>query len=224
MFRNAIWIVLCLGILLMAQASHALTLKEAFEAAPAAHGYDRYVELEPGATYTGGLLVGRIYSPVTNSFIMEEEGLDVKIVGGGAILDLQGEQICMSYCSNRLDIEDCVIINGNVRFRGDNSIEPLRPEGSVRYVTFHQPHDYGVRIQGAGDGILVERNIFVDVVDTGLDYIPSTGMAGTLIPTGTAVAASVQTGDYGFPDVVENWTYFSNPADNDVPLHHFSFL
>lgn len=225
MFRNAFCISLGLWLFISAQAAPATTLNEAFEAAPAAGGYDRFMELDPGATYTGGLLIGRIYSPITNSFIMEEEGQDVKIVGNGAILDLQGEQICMSYCSNRLDIEDCIIINGNIRFRGDNNMGlPLRPEGSVRFVTFHQPHDYGVRLQGAGAGILIERNIFVDVVDTGLDFVPSTGMAGPLLPTGTAVAASVQMGNYGFPQIVENWTYFSNPNDNVVPLHHFSFL
>ncbi len=223
MLRYVFWALLGFAALLTNQSA-AITLKEAFEAAPAANGYDRLVELEAGATYTGGLLVGRIYSPITNSFIMEEEGLDVKIVGHGAILDLQGEQICMSYCNNRLDIEDCIIINGNVRYRGDNSVLPLRPTGSVRYVTFHQPHDYGVRLQGAGEGILIERNIFVDVVDTGLDYAPSTGIAGSLIPTGTAVAASVQFGDYGYADVRQNWTYFSNPVHNEVPLHHFSFL
>lgn len=218
-------ILFCLGFLIFSPAVSAITLKEAFEASPAANGYDHFVELETGVTYTGGLLIGRIYSPVTNSFIMEESGLDVKITGNGAILDLQGEQICMSYCSNRLDIEDCIIINGNVRFRGDNNLGlPLRPVGSVRYVTFHQPHDYGVRLQGAGAGILIERNIFVDVVDTGLDYVPSTGVAGILLPTGTAVAASVQTGDYGLPDVRENWTYFQNPIDNAVQLHHYSFL
>ncbi len=225
MFRTAIVILIILGTLISFQGAYALTLKEAFEASPAANGYDRYVELEPGATYTGGLLIGRIYSPVSQRFIMEEEGVDVKIVGNGAILDLQGEQICMPYCSNRLDIEDCVIINGNVRFRGDNHQGlPLHPVGSVRFVTFYQPHDYGVRLQGAGSGILIERNIIVDTVDTGLDFIPSNGVAGTLIPTGTAVAASVQTGSFGFPDIRENWTYFSFSADNDVPLHHFSFL
>ena len=218
-------VVFCLVALFSAQTASAITLKEAFEASPAAEGYDRLVVLEAGATYTGGLLIGRIYSPVTNSFIMEEEGLDVKIVGNGAILDLQGEQICLSYCSNRLDIEDCVILNGNVRFRGDNHQGlPLHPVGSVRFVTFNQPHDYGVRLQGAGQGILIERNIFIDVIDTGLDFIPSTGLEGELLPTGTAVAASVQVGDYGYPDVRENWTFFQDPVENAKPLHHFSFL
>jgi len=219
------WSLFFLCILLLTQPTSAITLKEAVETSPADNGYDHFVELVPGTIYTGGLLIGRIYSPITNSFIMEEEGLDVKIIGNGAILDLQGEQICMSYCNNRLDIEDCVIINGNVRFRGDNHPDlDLIPVGSVRYVTFHEPHDYGVRLQGAGSGILVERNIFMDVVDTGLDFIPSNGMFGTLIPTGTAVAASVQSGDYGFPDIRENWTFFPNPDINDNPIRHFSFL
>jgi len=218
-------VLIFLGYIFFAQAASAITLKEAFEASLPASGYDRYVELESGETYTGGLLIGRIFSPVTNRFIMEEEGQDVKIVGNGAILDLQGEQICLSYCNNRLDIEDCIIINGNVRFRGDNSQDlPLHPVGSVRFVTFHQPHDYGVRLQGAGAGILIERNIFVDTVDTGLDFVPSTGIEGSLIPTGTAVAASVQVGDYGYPDIRENWTFFQNPPVNDIPLHHYSFL
>ena len=212
-------------LLVWAQSSVALTLKEAYEAAPAANGYDRYVELETGVTYTGGLLIGRVFSPVSNRFLMEEEGLDVRIVGNGAILDLQGEQICMSYCENRLDIEDCIILNGNIRFRGDN--DPglaLQPVGSVSYVTFYQPHDYGVRLQGAGSGIVVERNIIFDTIDTGLDFVPSTGIAGDLIPTGTAIAASVQVGDYGLPVLQDNWTWFSDPHLNGVPLHHFSFL
>ena len=211
-FSVALFFVMTLG---WGQAQ-AITLKEAYEAAPAANGYDRYLELENGVTYIGGLLVGRIFSPVSNRFIMEEEGADVRIVGNGAVLDLQGEQICLSYCDKRMDISDCIIINGNIRFRGDN--DPglsIRPTGSVKQVTFYQAHDYGVRLQGAGQGITVERNLIIDTQDTGLDY---------LIPTGTAIAASVQTGDYGVPDVRENWTYYGDPDLNPIPLHHFSFL
>lgn len=203
----------------------AVSLKEAVEAAGSGGGYDRWVELQTGVTYTGGLLIGRVYSPVTNAFLVQEEGLDVRIVGNGAILDLQGEQICMSYCDNRLDISDCVIRDGGVRFRGDN--DPglaLQPSGSVRYVTFVSPQDYGVRLQGAGAGVTIERNLIIDTLDTGLDFVATTGIPGTLLPTGTAVAMSVQTGDYGLPEVRENWTFFGNPDLNGFPLHHFSFL
>nr|MEE4266600.1 hypothetical protein [Candidatus Krumholzibacteria bacterium] len=222
---RSVYLALLFVMTFLVAQSPAITLKEAYEAAPAANGYDRYVELENGVTYTGGLLVGRVFSPVSNRFIMEEEGADVRIVGNGAVLDLQGEQICLSYCDNRMDISDCIIINGNIRFRGDN--DPglsIRPTGSVKFVTFYQAHDYGVRLQGAGQGITVERNLIIDTQDTGLDYIPTNGVAGDLIPTGTAIAASVQTGDYGLPDVRDNWTYYGDPDLNPIPLHHYSFL
>ena len=211
--------------LLLPSPSAAITLKEAYEAAPAANGYDRYLVLENGVTYTGGLLVGRVFSPVSNSFLLDELGEDVGIVGNGAVLDLQGQQICMSYCDNRLDISDCVITGGTVRFRGDNDFgTDLVPQGSVTNVTFFEPHDYGVRLQGAGGDISITRCLFIDVVDTGLDFVPSTGIAGDLIPTGTAVSASVHTPDYGTPWVAENWTYFGDSEINADPLHHFHFL
>lgn len=225
MSRWSILVLLLVGVLPGPGNAWAVSLKEAYEAAPAANGYGRWVELQTGVTYTGGLLIGRVFSPVTNSFIMQEEGLDVAIVGNGAILDLQGEQICLSYCDQRLDISDCVILNGGVRFRGDNDQGlALRPVGSVRHVTFVAPQDYGVRLQGAGAGITIERNLIIDALDTGLDFVPSTGIAGTLLPTGTSIAMSVQTGDYGVPDVRDNWTFFGNPDLNGYPLHHFSFL
>jgi len=220
-----ILIMTSLILLLWGGRAQAATLREAFEQAGPLNGYDRWVELETGAVYTGGLMIGRVYSPVTERFVMEEEGLDVRIVGNGAILDLRGEQICLSYCGRRLDISDCVITGGGVRFRGDN--DPgldLQPVGSVRHVTFYRAHDYGVRLQGAGTGITLERNLIVDTVDTGLDFVPSTGMPGPNLPTGTAIAMSVQTGSYGWPDVRENWTFFSDPALNGDDLHHFSFL
>jgi hypothetical protein len=54
--------------------------------------------------------------------------------------------------------------------------------------------------------------------------VPSSGITGPLLPTGTAIAMSVQTGSYGLPVVKDNWTYFGNPALNVEALHHFSFL
>ena len=63
----------------------------------------------------GGLLVGPLLIPETGIFA-GEPGCDVFIRGNGAVLDLRGGQICISYCDNRLDIEDCVIVGGNVRY------------------------------------------------------------------------------------------------------------
>jgi hypothetical protein len=212
-------------ILALAGPATAVTLKEALQAAPAGGGYDRYVVLQTGVVYEGGFLVGATWDDDRQIFRDDEPGFDVKIVGNGAILDLQGQQICVSFCRSRLDIEDCIILNGGVRFRGDRTPQVDRvPNGSVRYCTFYQPHDYAVRLQGAGSGITLERNIVVDTQDTGLDYVIWSGAAGENLPTGICFAPSVQTGEFGVPQMFDNWTYFHDPTANADPLYHYAFL
>lgn len=208
----------------LAVACPATTLQAVFEAAPALHGYDRYLELETGVTYHGGLLIGATWDDERQQFL-PEPALDVKIVGQGAILDLQGQEICVSFCSNRLDLEDCIILDGGVRFRGDADLSTDRtPEGSVRHCTFYRPRDFAVRLPGAGAGVLLERNVVVDPMDTGLDAVVWSGLAGPNLPTGIAFGLSVQTGTYGLPTVQDNWTWFSDPHLNDDLLHHYGFF
>ena len=145
MFRTVTLLIAILAVSLPV-SSRAVTLREVYEAAGPGGGYDRDVVLETGQVYTGGLLIGPILSPLSWK-LDGESGQDVRITGNGAILDLRGEQICISYCENRLDIEDCIILNGNVRFRGMNTSEYVEiPTGSVRYCTFYGPHDYGVPV------------------------------------------------------------------------------
>lgn len=217
-------VLVCILAFLVTAPSGAVTLREAYEAAGPGSGYDREVVLETGVTYTGGLLIGPVYSNMT--WLMDgEPGEDVRIVGNGAVLDLRGQQICISYCENRLDIEDCVILNGNIRFRGINTASyVLIPEGSVRYCTFYQPHDHGVRLQGAGDGVTLERNIVVDAVDTGPDFLYTHGSSNDWLPTGSSFAPSIQTGYYGTPVIRDNWSWHSNPAANVDSLRHFVLL
>ena len=208
-----------------AAAPPPIPLRAAFEAAPALHGYDRYLELETGRYYTGGLLFGPTWDEDRTRFQEAELGCDVMIAGNGAILDLEGEQICISFCNNRLDIQDCIILNGGVRFVGDNSVDVRRvPEGSVRYCTFYRPAEYAVRLQGAGAGVLCERNLVVDAVDTGQDVLIWTGITGNNLPTGLSFGLSVQTGAFGLPGVHDNWTYHTDPRTNEDPLRHFGFL
>lgn len=215
---------LALIIVLLASGAAATTLQAAFEAAGPQQGYDRFVVLEPGVIYHGGLLVGATWDDDRQQFL-PEPGIDVMIEGNGAILDLQGQEICISFCGNRLDLVDCIVLDGGVRFRGDAHPEVDRtPEGSVRYCTFYRPRDYAVRLQGAGDGVVLERNLVVDPVDTGLDYVVWSGVAGPNLPTGIAVGLSVQSGTYGTPWVADNWTWHSDPVLNDDPLYHYVFL
>jgi hypothetical protein len=217
-------LALLIGLALPGSAAAGLSLKEAVDAAGPAHGYDKYVVLETGVTYTGGLLIGPVLSGI--SYLLEgDPGLDVCIVGNGAILDLQGQLLCISYCNNRLDLEDCVVIRGGIRFRGMNdATHPVQPIGSIRYVTFYGPHEYGLRLQGAGEGITLERNIIVDAADTGDDYIYTNGIASDWLPTGTNISFSVQSGFYGTPVVQHNWSYHNNPETNADEIAHVSLL
>jgi len=212
-------LVACL-LLSAAGPAYATSLKETYDAASPAGGYDKYIVLETGVTYTGGLWIGGTFNRITATFEQHDE--DVRIVGNGAILDLQGQEVCIAYCNSRLDLEDCVIINGNVRYRGyDDLTTHLVPQGSVRYITFYQPHDYGVRLYGCGAGILVERNIVVDAIDTGPDFHFLTGMSMEWLTTGANFSLSVQATAY---DVFENWSYHSDPEANADPLRHFHLL
>ncbi len=206
----------------MARAS--IPLQKAFDNAGPGGGYDKVVVLEPGQVYTGGLFIGPVLSLI--SVGMEgPPGMDVLIQGNGAILDLEGGQICISYCNNRLDIEDCVILNGNIRFRGlRTAFHDVVPFGSVRHVTFYRPYDYGIRLQGSGAGILLERNLVVDAVDTGYDFHWGHGAPHEWLPTGTCIAFSVQAGQYGVPQIRENWSFHTDPERNDLLLAHYSIL
>ncbi len=196
------------------------SLKLAYEQAGPLGEYDRYIVLQTGVTYTGGLWIGGTYNRVTNAY--QGVGENVRIVGNGAILDLQTEEICIAYCNQRLDIDDCVILNGNVRFRGYRSDQvALQPKGSVRHVTFYRPHDYGVRLMGCGEGITVERNIVVDARDTGPDFMFFTGNLNDWLQTGLSVALSMQ---YTTGEVYDNWSYFSDAGANGDAVRHFAIL
>lgn len=209
--------------ILVTVPSGAATLRGAYDAAGPGEGYHKLVELEPGRVYTGGLLIGPLLIPETGLFA-GEPGRDVLIRGNGAVLDLRGGQICISYCDNVLDIEDCVIIGGGVRFRGSTWDGSGQPWGSVRHVTFYRPCDYGVRLQGAGGGIVLERNIVVDAVPTGPDWIFSSGYPAEFLRTGTSISFSEFGSLYGVPTIHENWSFCNDPKENADPLHHFSGL
>ncbi|MBM4117672.1 hypothetical protein FJ251_07975 [bacterium] len=206
-------------VLLIATPAGAITLRAAFEAAGPGEGYDKLVVLEAGVVYTGGLHVGPILVPESTSY-SGEAGLNVKIVGGGAVLDLGGSQLAISYCPNRLDVEDCVIVNGSLRYRGLDYEPDRQPRGTVRQVTFYRPHDYALRLQRTGSGIVFERNLLVDAVETGPDWIFNNGYPMDWLQTGLNVALGLG----GAPLVRDNWSFRSNAHENADPLLHFGFL
>jgi hypothetical protein len=214
-------IILSMTVLCLIGTSQAATLREAFEAAGPGDGFEKLLTLETGQVYTGGLHIGPTL-PCYSDKLVGDAAVDTKIVGNGAILDLQGEQIIMSYCNEQLVIEDCIVLNGNIRYRGLtwSDIQVL-PRGAVRNVTFYKPHDYGVRFQRSGPGITLERNLVVDPVNTGNDFIYITGIASEWLPTGACFSPAIAV-SMGL--MRENWTWFSNPKLNADPLYHFMLL
>ena len=213
--------ILFLFLLFVISNVYSISLKEIYGPSPAQGEYDKYLTLETGITYTGGLLIGKIYDP-NIADLSGPEGLDVRIEGNGAILDLEGEQICISYCNNKLDIDNCIIINGNIRYRGiNNSLGEEIPTGYIQYCTFYQPQDYAIRLQGAGGNITLERNIFVDAIDTGDDFTYLNGSPMEWIPTGSNVAISIFYGTYGIPALIDNWSYHSDEETNADSIKHF---
>ena len=212
---------LFLFLIIVISNVYSISLKEIYEIAPTVGEYDKYLTLEIGVTYSGGLLIGKIYDPDITD-LSGPEGLNVRIEGNGAILDLEGEQICISYCNNKLDIDNCIIINGNIRYRGiNNSLGEEIPTGYVQYCTFYKPHDYAVRLQGAGGNITLERNIFVDAINTGDDFTYLNGSPMEWMPTGSNVAISIFYGTYGIPTLLDNWSYHSDEEINAEPEKHF---
>ncbi|MFO7896476.1 MAG: hypothetical protein R6U84_06065 [Candidatus Cloacimonadales bacterium] len=201
-----------------------LSLQQAYHQAEGNAEYEKIVYLETGVTYTGGLYLGKTFDPLTNSYWGEDPG-DVRIAGNGAILDLQGGELVISYTSDRLDLENLIIINGNVRYRGvNNDTYSAMPIGSVRYCTFYQPQDYAIRLYGCGSGILLERNLAVDAIETGDDFMFINGKAMDFLPTGINYAISGQIGFYGMAELRDNWSYHSEQSGNADLLQHFGFF
>ena len=56
MLKSLILFCLLLGYF----TGYGMSLKEAYDLAGPAEGYDKYLELETGQVYTGGLLIGRV--------------------------------------------------------------------------------------------------------------------------------------------------------------------
>lgn len=206
---------------LTASTGAAGTLRAAYEAAGPGGGFDKLVVLETGRIYTGPLLIGPTL-PCYSDQLVGDPGLDVRIEGNGALLDLEGGQICMSYCNHRFEIEDCVVINGGIRFRGLTwEHDYLLPSGRVRHVTFYRPQDYALRFQRTGPEIVVERNLVLDAVDTGDDFIYITGISSEWLPTGASISPAVAV---ALPQMTENWSWHSDPLINGQPVMHFMLL
>lgn len=210
--------VICLSTLL-----DSTSLKEVYDDSGGNALYDRVLILNTGETYTGSLLIGGIFNNNYGTFT-DTLGENVNIIGNGAILDLEGGFLTIQYTDKRLDITDCVIINGGVKFRGSTSGTNLIPSGSVSYVTFYQAEDYAVRIHSAGEGISISNNIFVDSYSTGDDFVNYTSQTLEWLPTGYNIVSTIFIPTYGAPVISNNWSYFSDWRLNQDPNRHYGLF
>ncbi len=214
--KTFVFLLLLIGVTLL----NATSLKEVYDLAPSNELYDKVLTLNTGQVYTGSLLIGGYFNSNTADFC-DTLGVNVNIIGNGAILDLQGGFITLQYTDKRLDISDCIIINGGIKFRGTTEGGDLLPEGSVSNITFYNAEDYAVRLHATGQGISVTDNIFVDCYSSGDDFVNFTSYTEEWLPTGFSVVHSVFYNEYGFPQIQRNWSYFSDSRLNREPMRHY---
>ncbi len=210
-------------LLILAVLLNGTSLKEVYDNAEGTALYDKVLILNTGQVYTGSLLIGGLYNHIPGTFT-DTLGANVNIIGNGAILDLQGGFITIQYTDKRLDISDCVIINGGVKFRGSTEGTNLIPQGSVSHVTFYHAEDYAVRIHSAGQGISITNNIFVDTYSTGDDFVNYTSESLEWLPTGHNLVSTIFIETYGPPTVSDNWSYFSDWRANEIAMNHYGLF
>ena len=215
--------ILTLLLILISVLLTGTSLKEVYDSSEGNGLYNRELVLNTGEIYTGSLLIGGLFDHNTGTF-SDTLGENVNIIGNGAILDLEGGFITIQYTNKRLDITDCVIVNGGVKFRGATTGPNLIPQGSVSYVTFYHAEDYAIRIHSAGAGISISNNIFVDTYSTGDDFVNFTSQTLEWLPTGYNMVSTIFLETYGIPMISDNWSYFSDWRLNQDPLRHYGLF
>jgi len=106
----------------------ATTLQQVYQNAVPGLGYDRLMILHPDSMYTGGI-----------SVLNEKVG----IKGYGAIIDLNGDSIFVDG-ESQMDIDGCVIINGNSGLAAHGSANAL-----ITHCTFYG-NVIGIHFMSAG--------------------------------------------------------------------------
>ena len=139
-----------LPIAVLPQAALGVTLEFAYVTAGPQDGYEKYVELSPSVTYTGGLTI-----PV---------GDTACIRGNGALIDLQGSTIHVEGKTVWLDIDYCVLVNGGdpAYSVSEAALNFVASYGSVTNNTIYG-NTVGVRVYLSGmNGIIIKNNIVMN--------------------------------------------------------------
>lgn len=212
--------ILLIVFMLFMLSLQSISLASVFDSATGNDEYDKVLNLESGNIYTGSLFIGGWYNQISGTF-HDTLGVNVKVEGNGAVIDLQGGFLCIQYTSKRLDITNCVIINGCVKYRGASLGGDLIPEGSVTYCTFYNCEDYAIRLHQSGGGVTISHNIVMDSYSTGFDFANFNSLYLESMPTGHNIVKSIFDNEYGSPIITENWSYFTDERKNSIDMFHY---
>ncbi|PID26886.1 MAG: hypothetical protein CR982_08150 [Candidatus Cloacimonadota bacterium] len=171
-----------------------ISLEEAWNSSGSNNGYDKYVELEEGVIYTGGLN------------LTDLGGFSTKIIGNGAVIDLQGETIrADEWSSSELSIYNCAITNGSVWFEGKDSEKPF---GTVENVTFYNSKGYAIRIKNTGEDVVIKNCILSETrIDDGSGNSPD------------GINLAFSNSDANLPTIENNWSYQETQSPEDYSVH-----
>jgi len=136
-------------LLLPVTAARTATLQSVYDAAGPQGEYTKYLQLDGGATYTGGLTI--------------PEGDIVCIKGNGTTIDLQTSTIQILGKGLKLDVDHCIIKNGGLASAGytQGALSFVGSSGNVINNTFYG-NTLGIRIYSTGPGaVTVMNNIIV---------------------------------------------------------------
>jgi hypothetical protein len=143
-------------LLLPVTVGHAVTLQSVYDAAGPREGYTKYLELDAGTNYTGGLTI--------------PAGDIVCIKGNGATLDLQTATIQIQVKGTKLDMDHCVVKNGGLASAvyTQGALNFVGSSGNVVNNTFYG-NTIGIRVYATGPGaVTVMSNIIAWSSVTGL--------------------------------------------------------
>ena len=136
-------VTVILGLMMLgASASWAVSLQSVYDDAGGGEGYDKLLILDPAEVYTGGVWMYL--------------GVKCCIHGNGAVIDLQYSGIRAQDNGTVLDIDHCVLTNGQYGLLYVNNAT-----GTVRNNTILR-NDYGIDSQGGKTSLLIENNIIAD--------------------------------------------------------------
>jgi len=141
---------------LLPQVVYAVTLQSVYAGAVSQNGYDKFLDLSPSMTYTGGLVI--------------PAGDTACIKGNGALIDLQGSTIHVEGKTIWLDIDHCVLVNGGDPAYGTTqaALNFVTSNGSVVNNTIYG-NTVGVRVYLSGaNAVSIKNNIVMNNTQAGV--------------------------------------------------------